>query len=253
LLRAITKAGSGHPGGSLSVTDILTALYFKVLNVDHLNPSWEDRDRFILSNGHACPALYTTLAYKGFFHKDELASLRELGSRLQGHPEMHRLPGLENTSGPLGQGLSFAVGKALAGKRDHKHWRVFCLASDAEHQEGQTWEAVMFAAHFELNNLCVIVDNNNVQISGHTRDVMNVENLKKKYEAFNWHTVVVNGHNFKDLLKAFQKFEKSKRPMVIIANTVLGRGVPFMEHNPTWHGKAPNKRELERALKELEE
>ena len=251
----ITEAGSGHPGGSLSSADIFTALYFEVMNIDPSNPKKKDRDYFILSKGHVCPALYAALARRGFFDVSELMTLRKLGSRLQGHPGVNKgLPGLEASTGSLGQGLSIAGGIALAMKLDKKPNRVYCLMGDGELDEGNIWEAAMSSAHYKLSNLCGIVDFNGLQIDGKLEDVMSIAPLVKKWEAFGWNAVPVDGHSVKELLDALDKAKSYKKgPTVIIAKTVKGKGVSFMENVAGWHGVAPKKEEAEKALKELEE
>jgi len=246
-------AGSGHPGGSLSAADIITALYFKVLRHNPQDPQWQDRDRFIMSKGHAAPILYAVLAETGYFPVAELATLRKLGSRLQGHTDKKLTPGVEMSSGSLGMGLSFAAGVALAARLDSKDYRTYALLSDGECEEGQTWEAALSAAHFKLDKLTAIVDCNGMQLSGWTRDVMNIEPLAQKWQAFGWHTINIDGHDFDQILSAFQGAEKIKdQPIIIIARTVKGKGVSFMENNVAFHGKAPTLEEAERALKELE-
>jgi len=247
------RAGSGHPGGSLSAVEIVTALYFKVLRHKPQDPRWGDRDRFILSKGHAAPVLYATLAECGYFPVDELATLRQLDSRLQGHTDRVATPGVEMSAGALGQGLSFAIGVALAGRLNSQDYRVYVLLGDGECDEGQIWEAAMAAAHFKLDNLVAIVDNNGQQIDGWNRDVMNLEPFNKKWQAFGWHVIEVDGHNFTRLIKAFDRAKLVKgKPIVIIARTIKGKGVSFMENNPDFHGKAPNAEEVGIALKELE-
>jgi len=250
-------AGSGHPGGSLSAADIITALYFKVLRHDPQNPRWSDRDRFILSKGHAAPILYAALAETGYFPVSELATLRKLDSRLQGHTDRNLTPGVEMSAGSLGMGLSFAIGIALAAKLDSKTYRTYVLLSDGECEEGQTWEAALsathFKAHFKLDNLTAVVDCNGMQLSGWTRDIMNLEPLTRKWQAFGWHTIDIDGHDFDQILSACQRAEKIKdKPTVIVARTIKGKGVSFMENNVAFHGKAPTWEEAERALKELE-
>lgn len=248
----IAKANSGHPGGSLSAVEIITALYWKVLQHKPADPNWVDRDRFILSKGHAAPVLYAALAECGYFPVAELATLRQIDSRLQGHADRTHTPGVEMSSGSLGQGLSFAVGVALAGRLDRKDYRVYALLGDGECDEGQVWEAAMAAAHFKVDNLTAIVDNNGLQLSGCNADTMNLEPFKDKWASFGWHTIEVNGHDINQLLDAFDKAKKVKgKPTVIIAHTVKGKGVSFMENNVDFHGKAPNAKELEIALKEL--
>ncbi len=255
VLRMIHEAGSGHPGGSLSVLDILLVLYNGFLRHDPSNPSWVDRDRFVLSAGHVCPALYVVLADQGYFDESLLFSLRKFGSLLQGHPEKNLSLGLENTSGPLGQGLSFAVGKAFALKKAGSKARVFCLVSDGEHNEGVVWESLLFAAHHGLDNLCVIVDRNNVQLSGFTEDIIALGSLVDKYESFGWRAVEVDGHDYGLLRAAFHYFNhnRSGKPFCIVANTVLGKGVSFMENNPEWHGKPLDDSSLSKALDSLRE
>ncbi|MGB6874293.1 MAG: transketolase [Dehalococcoidia bacterium] len=246
-------AGSGHPGGSLSAADIITALYFKVLRHNPGNPQWSDRDRFILSKGHAAPILYAALAETGYFPVAELATLRKLDSRLQGHTDRKFTPGVEMSAGSLGMGLSFAIGVALAARLDSKTYRTYVLLSDGECEEGQTWEAALSAAHFKLDNLTAIVDCNGMQLSGWTRDIMNLEPFTGKWQAFGWHTIDIDGHDFDQILSACQSAEKIKgKPTVIVARTIKGKGVSFMENNAAFHGKAPTQEEAERALKELE-
>jgi transketolase len=246
-------AGSGHPGGSLSAADIITTLYFKVLRHKPENPRWQDRDRFILSKGHAAPILYAALAETGYFPVAELATLRKLDSRLQGHADSKLTPGVEMSSGSLGMGLSFATGVALAARLDSKAYRTYVLLGDGECEEGQTWEAALSAAHFKLDKLTAIVDCNSMQLSGWTRDVMNLEPLSQKWQAFGWHTIDIDGHDFDQILSAFQGAEKVKgKPIVIVAHTIKGKGVSFMENNVAFHGKAPTLEEAERALKELQ-
>lgn len=252
IISMLVEAGSGHSAGPLGMTDIFTALYFNILNHDSKNPDWPKRDRLILSNGHICPVRYVTMAHAGYFPISELKTLRKLGSRLQGHPHRTALPGVETTSGPLGSGLSQATGLALAGKLDNVKWRVICLMSDGEQDAGNTWEAVMLAAKNKLHNLTALIDRNNIQIDGFTEDIMPLENLKAKYEAFNWHVIEIDGHNIEEIIAAFNQakaiFEK---PTVIIAHTIPGKGVDFMENKFEWHGKPPNKEEAKLALHEL--
>jgi len=247
------KAGSGHPGGSLSAVEIVTALYFKVLRHRPQDPCWSDRDRFILSKGHAAPVLYATLAECGYFPISELATLRQLDSHLQGHTDRVTCPGVEMSAGALGQGLSFAIGVALAGRLNSQDYRAYVLLGDGECDEGQIWEAAMAAAHFKLDNLVAIVDNNGQQIDGWNRDVMNLEPFSAKWQAFGWRVIEVDGHDFTQLITAFDQAKQVKgEPSVIIAHTIKGKGVSFMENNPDFHGKAPNAEEVEIALKELE-
>ncbi len=254
ILSMINNAKSGHCGGSLGIIDVLTILYDKGLRHNPKKPLWNDRDRVVLSAGHLCPALYAVLSDQGYFPKKELKTLRKLGSRLQGHQEKGRLPGIENTGGPLGQGLSFASGIALALKNNGSNQRVFCITSDGEHQEGGTWEAVQFAAHHKLSNLCVIIDRNNVQINGFTEDEVSLRNLKSKYHSFGWNVIEIDGHNHRMIADALKYYSihKLKKPFCIIAHTTLGKGVSFMEDEPIWHGRAPNDEELKLALKELD-
>jgi len=253
IITMIGKAGSGHPGGSLSAVEILTALYFKVLRHKPSDPKWSDRDRFILSKGHAAPALYATLAECGYFPVEELLTLRQMDSRLQGHTDRTVTPGVEMSAGALGQGLSFAIGVALAGRLNSKDYRTYVLLGDGECDEGQVWEGAMAAAHFKVDNLVAIVDNNGQQIDGWNRDVMNLEPFNKKWRAFGWHIIEVDGHSIPQLIDAFDQAKKIKgQPTVIIAHTIKGKGVSFMENNPDFHGKAPNAEEVKLALKELE-
>jgi transketolase len=248
----IGKAGSGHPGGSLSAAEIITALFLKVLRHDPANPRWAERDRFILSKGHAAPILYAALAERGYFPVEELATLRILGSCLQGHCDTTATRGVEMSSGSLGQGLSFGIGVALAGRLDARDYRVYVLLGDGECDEGQVWEAAMASAHFKLDNLVAIVDHNELQIDGWNRDIMNLEPLAEKWKAFGWHTIEVNGHDLSQLITAFDEAKRVKgKPTVIIAHTIKGKGVSFMENNVDFHGKAPTLVEMEKALEEL--
>ncbi|MBE0431026.1 MAG: transketolase [Dehalococcoidia bacterium] len=253
VITMVSAAGSGHPGGSLSAADIVAALYFRVLRYRPENPHWPERDRFILSKGHAAPILYAALAEAGYFPVSELATLRRLDSRLQGHADGKSTPGVEMSSGSLGMGLSFAVGVSMAARLDSMACRTYALLSDGECQEGQTWEAALSAAHFKLDNLVAIVDYNGIQLSGWTRDIMKLEPFADKWQAFGWHIVDIDGHDVGQILSACQKAEEVRgRPTVIIAHTVKGKGVSFMENNVAFHGKAPNRDETEKALKELE-
>jgi transketolase len=253
IIEMLAKAGSGHPGGSLSSADIIACLYFEVMRYNPKQPNWPQRDRFHLSKGHCCPALYAVLSMCGYFPQEELWKLRRLGAVLQGHPDK-RTPGVEVASGSLGQGLSVALGMALAGRIDKKDYRVYCLMGDGEIQEGNIWEAAMAAAHFKADNLCGIVDYNHFQIDGRTEEIMNLEPLVNKWESFGWHAIQCDGHNFYELLAAFEKAKTMKfKPTVIIAHTVKGKGVSFMEHVVDFHGRAPTEKEREIALKELEE
>ncbi len=253
VIKMTCKAGSGHPGGSLSCADILSTLYFgRVLDVKPDDPLWPDRDRFILSKGHAAPALYAALAEKGFFSKDLLPTLRQLGSPLQGHPDCRKVPGVEVSTGSLGQGLSMGVGMALAGKLDKKQYRVWVLLGDGECQEGQVWEAAMAACHYKLDNLTAVVDHNHLQIDGRIEDIMCPEPLSEKFRAFGWNVLSANGHSPLELLSAFEKASAEEgRPSVVIAETVKGKGVSFMENKKEWHGKAPTAEEAVRAIEEL--
>jgi len=253
IIKMIGKAGSGHPGGSLSAVEIATALYFKVLRHKPSAPGWKDRDRFILSKGHAAPMLYAVLAECGYLQVEKLDTLRQIDSQLQGHVDRTVTPGVEMSAGALGQGLSFAIGVALAGRLNSQDYRVYALLGDGECDEGQVWEAAMAAAHFKVDNLVAIVDNNGLQIDGWNRDVMNLEPLDKKWQAFGWHVIDVDGHDFTRLIDAFDQAKAIKgQPVVIIARTIKGKGVSFMENNVDFHGKAPNKEEVELALMELE-
>jgi len=252
IVTMIAGAGSGHPGGSLSAVEIATALFWKIMRHKPSDPHWRDRDRFILSKGHAAPLLYAVLAEWDYFPLSELASLRQLDSRLQGHADRTATPGVEMSSGSLGQGLSFAIGVALAGRLNAQRYRVYTLLSDGECDEGQTWEAAMAAAQFKLDNLTAIVDNNGIQLSGFNRDIMNIDPLNKKWAAFGWHVTDVDGHDLNQLLDALDRAKEVKgQPAVIIAHTVKGKGVSFMENNVDFHGKAPSAEQLEIALKEL--
>jgi len=246
-------AGSGHPGGSLSAADIITALYFKVMRHNPENTQWPDRDRFILSKGHAAPILYAALAESGYFPAEELATLRKLGSRLQGHSDRNLTPGVEMSAGSLGMGLSYGIGVALAARLDRRDYRTHVLLGDGECDEGETWEGALSAAHFRIDNLTAIVDYNRIQLSGWTKDIMNLEPLSQKWQAFGWHTIDIDGHDFNQILAAFQEAARTKgKPTAIIARTIKGKGVSFMENNVNFHGKAPTPEEAEKALKELE-
>lgn len=254
VLKALNKAGSGHSGGSLGMADIFTVLFFHSLQYDSSKPDWDGRDRLLLSNGHICPVLYAAMAHAGYFPLEELSTLRKLGSRLQGHPHRTALPGLETTSGPLGSGVSQAAGMALAGRMDKKNHHVVVLTSDGEHEEGNTWEAVLFAAKYKLDNLIQIMDRNFIQIDGNTEQVLPLEPLKEKYESFNWSVQEINGHNLEEIIDAVNRAKNHKgSPSLILAKTVLGRSVSFMEDEYLWHGKAPTNEELAKALAELED
>jgi len=248
-----TKAGSGHPGGSLSAAEIIACLYFHHLRYDPENPRWEDRDRFILSKGHVCPALYSALSRAGFFSREVLWTLRKIGSILQGHPDMRKTPGVEASTGSLGQGLSIGVGMALAGRIDRKSYRVYVLLGDGELDEGQVWEAAMSAAHYKLDNLLAIVDYNGLQLDGPVNEIMSIEPLAEKWRAFGWHVMEIDGHNVRQILDALDLAERIKgKPTVIIAHTVKGKGVSFMEGKVEFHGKPLTEEQLKLALKELE-
>ena len=247
-----TEAGSGHPGGSLSAADAVATLYVRIMNVDPADPYKEDRDRFVLSKGHAAPILYAALAERGYFPVEELKTLRKIGSRLQGHPAYHDVPGVEVTTGSLGQGLSMACGMALAGKMDGKKYRVYCMLGDGELQEGQNWEAAMFARAYGLNNLVALVDRNRLQISGNTEEVMGLDPLPEKFRAFGWNVEIIDGHNIRQIIEACGKAARSKKnPTVIILNTVKGKGVSFMENNAGFHGRSCKPDEYEKAIAEL--
>ena len=252
IVTMVNAAGSGHPGGSLSAADILAALYFGEMNIDSKNPDLESRDRFVLSKGHAAPVLYSTLARRGFFDTSELIHLRKIGHMLQGHPNMNYIPGVDMSTGSLGQGISAAVGMALAGKLDKTDVRTYTLLGDGEMNEGLVWEAAMCAAHYKLDNLVGIIDYNGLQIDGPNEEVMGIKPLDKKWESFGWNVILIDGHNFNEINAAFDKArEVSGKPTVIIATTVKGKGVSFMENQASWHGTAPNKEQLEIAMAEL--
>ena len=253
ILRMIAKAGSGHPGGSLSMVELLVGLFWYKLRHDPARPHWPDRDLFLLSKGHGCPALYATLAFRGYFPKEELMTLRRYPTRLQGHPEKDSPPGIEIAAGSLGQGLSMAHGMALADRLDGRRRRIFCLMGDGEIQEGQIWEAAMTASHHRLEAVCAIVDANQLQQNGPVKDIQNIEPLAEKWRAFGWHAIEIDGHDLAQVLKAYDEAETVRgKPQVVVARTVKGKGVSFMELNPAWHGVAPNPEQLEQALKELE-
>ena len=253
-IEGVFHAKSGHPGGSLSAADMITYLYFKEMNVDPQNPKDPDRDRFVLSKGHCCPALYAALALKGYFSTDEIKVLRHIGAMLQGHPDMKGTPGIDMSSGSLGQGVSAACGMALAAKLDNKNYRVYTMLGDGECEEGQVWEAAMFASHMKLDNLCMIVDFNGLQIDGHVNDVAGLEPLDKKFEGFGFEVLKIDGNNFDEIEHALNKAKTVKgKPTVILANTVKGKGVSYMENQVGWHGKAPNADEYKVALEELNE
>lgn len=252
VIEMLLEAGSGHSAGPLGMADIFSALYFHVLNHDPKDPDRADRDRLILSNGHICPIRYAAMARAGYFSVEELLTLRKINSRLQGHPHRKALPGVETTSGPLGSGLSQSIGVALAGKLDNKKYRVFCAMSDGELEEGNTWEAFMFAGKNKLSNLTAIIDRNNIQIDGNTEDVMSLEPLKEKFESFKWHVIEIDGHNIEQFIDATNEAKAiHEKPTVIIAHTIPGKGVSFMENDYVWHGKPPTKEEAVKALNEL--
>ena len=252
IVEMVHSASSGHPGGSLSIADILSVLYFHEMNVNVNNPKDENRDRLVLSKGHCSPALYSALAEKGFFPEEDLKTFRKIDSYLQGHPDMKKIPGVDMTSGSLGQGLSVANGMALAGKLDKKNYRVYCIMGDGEIEEGQMWEAAMSSSKYKLDNLCAIVDNNNLQIDGKIEDVMSPYPIDKKFESFGFNVLKIDGHNFEEIINAFDEAKKVKeKPTVIIAKTTKGKGVSYMENQVGWHGKAPNDEEYKIALEDL--
>ena len=252
IVSMLTESASGHPGGSLSIADIMAVLFFKEMNIDTSRVNDPDRDRFVLSKGHAAPALYSALARKGYFGVEELNTLRQTGSRLQGHPNMNDLPGIDMSTGSLGQGISAAVGMSLAGKLDKKDYRGYVILGDGELEEGQVWEASMSAAHYKLDNLTAFIDNNGLQIDGNIEDVMNPGPIDKKFEAFGWNVLAIDGHNYDEIIDAIEKAKECKgKPTAIICNTIKGKGVSFMENNAGWHGTAPNKEQCEQALKEI--
>ena len=249
----LCAAGSGHPGGSLSAVEIVTSLYFRVMKHDPKNPQWADRDRFVISKGHGVPTVYAAMAHSGYFPKEQLMTLRKLGSPLQGHPDTRRMPALEACTGSLGQGLSISAGIALAGKLDKKNYRVFTLLSDGETEEGQTWEAALFAGFHQLDNMIVFLDYNKYQLDGAVKDILDLEPLREKWEAFRWHVQEIGGHDIQQVLKSVEEAERVKgKPHLILSNTVKGKGVSFMESNNYFHGVAPTPEEAEAALKELD-
>lgn len=251
-IEAVINAGSGHVAGPLGMADVFTALYFHILKHDPKNSLWEDRDRLVLSNGHICPVQYAALAHAGYFPVEELKTLRVFGTRLQGHPHRGPLPGIETASGPLGSGLSQAVGMAIGGKMDAKKWQVYCLMSDGEQECGQTWEAAMLAGKLRLDNLTAIIDRNNIQIDGMTEDIMPLEPLREKYEAFNWHVLEINGHNFNEIVNACETARAIyEKPVLIISHNIPGQGVDFMEFKYEWHSKTFKPEEAKLALHEL--
>lgn len=252
IIEQVYKAQSGHPGGSLSIADIMTVLYFNELNIDEKNPSWEERDRLVLSKGHCSPALYAALAERGYFEKEYLKSFRHIESNLQGHPDMKKVPGVDMTSGSLGQGLSVANGMAISAKLDGKNYRVYCILGDGEIEEGQIWEAAMTSNKYKLDNLCVIVDNNNLQIDGTIEEVMSSYPIDEKFKSFGFNVIKIDGHNIEEILGAFKQAKEVKgQPTCIIAKTTKGKGIAFMENQAGWHGKAPNEEQYEQAMREL--
>jgi transketolase len=252
VIEMVSRAGSGHVAGPLDMAEIFAAMYFHILRHDPKRPDWPDRDRLILSNGHICPVQYAALAHAGYFPVEELKTLRQLGTRLQGHPHRGTLPGIETTSGPLGSGLSQAIGFALAARLEGKKWRTYCLTSDGEHEEGNTWEAIMFAGKNRLSNLTVVIDRNNIQIDGFTENIMPLEPLRQKYESFNWHVLEVDGHNFEEIVAAVAEARAIyEKPTAIIAHTIPGKGVDFMENDYLWHSKPFKPGEAKQALHEL--
>ena len=252
ILEAVYHAQSGHPGGSLSIADILTVLYFHELNIDENNPKWEERDRLVLSKGHCSPALYSCLANRGFFPVEDLKTFRNIDSYLHGHPDMKKIPGVDMTTGSLGQGLSTAVGMAIAGKIDNKNYRVYSILGDGEIEEGQIWEACMSANKYHLDNLCVIVDNNNLQIDGTVEEVMSPYPIDEKFRSFGFEIIMIDGHNIQEILDAFDVAKHIKgKPVCIIAKTIKGKGISFMENQIGWHGKAPYEEQYKMAIEEI--
>ncbi len=253
IVEEVYHAKSGHPGGSLSVADILTVLYFYEMNVNPKEPDWENRDRLVLSKGHCSPALYSCLANKGFFPVEDLANFRNINSYLQGHPDKNKVPGVDMTTGSLGQGLSSANGMAIAGKMDKKNYRVYCILGDGEIEEGQVWEAAMAASQYKLDNLCVIVDNNNLQIDGPIDKIMNSYPIDEKFESFGFYVINIDGHNIEAIIEAFEKAKSIKgKPTCIVAKTIKGKGISYMENQAGWHGKAPNEEQYKQAIEEIE-
>lgn len=252
VIKQVYNAQSGHPGGSLSIADIMAVLYFNELNINEKNPKWEDRDRFVLSKGHCVAALYAALAMRGFFNLEELTTFRKIDGSLQGHPDMKKVPGVDMSSGSLGQGLSTAAGMAIAGKLDNKDYRVYTILGDGEIEEGQIWESAMSASKYKLDNLCVIIDNNNLQIDGTIEEVMSSYPIDEKFKSFGFEVMSIDGHNIEEILGAFEKAKTVKnKPTCIIAKTVKGKGVSLMENKVEWHGKAPNEEQFNEAMKEL--
>lgn len=252
IIEEVYNAKSGHPGGSLSIADIMAVLYFNELRIDEKNPRWEERDRLVLSKGHCSPALYAALAERGFFDKEDLKSFRKIESNLQGHPDLNKVPGVDMTSGSLGQGLSIANGMAIAGKMDNKDYRVYTILGDGEIEEGQIWEAAMTANKYKLDNLCVIVDNNNLQIDGTIEEVMSSYPIDEKFKSFGFNVLIIDGNNIEEILNGFEIAKQTKnKPTCIIAKTIKGKGVSFMENKAEWHGKAPSEEEYIQAMKDL--
>ncbi len=252
IIEAVYNANSGHPGGSLSIAEILAVLYFNQMNIDEKNPKAKERDRLVLSKGHTSPALYSALALRGFFSEEKIKTFRHIESILQGHPDMMKVPGVDCSTGSLGQGLSIANGMAIASKLDSEGVRIYCICGDGEIEEGQIWEAAMTSSHYKLDNLCVIIDNNNLQIDGKVTDVMNIYPIDDKFRSFGFETINVDGHNITELIQAFEQAKKIKgKPTAIIANTIKGKGISFMENQASWHGKAPNEEQYNQAMKEL--
>ena len=252
IIEQVYRASSGHPGGSLSIADIMAVLYFDELNIDEKNPKWEERDRLVLSKGHCSPALYGALAERGFFEKEDLKGFRNINSNLQGHPDMNKVPGVDISSGSLGQGLSCANGMAIAGKMDNKNYRVYCILGDGEIEEGQVWEAAMASNKYKLDNLCVIVDNNNLQIDGTIEEVMSSYPIDEKFKSFGFQVINIDGHNIQEIIDAFDVAKNVKdKPTCIIAKTIKGKGVSYMENDVKWHGIAPNEEQYQLAMKEL--
>lgn len=252
IIEAVYSNKSGHPGGSLSIADIMTVLYFNQMNIDEKNPKWQDRDRLVLSKGHCSPALYSCLANRGFFDVEKLKTFRNINSNLQGHPDMNKVPGVDISSGSLGQGLSCANGMAIAGKMDNKNYRVYCILGDGEIEEGQVWEAAMASNKYKLDNLCVIVDNNNLQIDGTIEEVMSSYPIDEKFKSFGFQVINIDGHNIQEIIDAFDVAKNVKdKPTCIIAKTIKGKGVSYMENDVKWHGIAPNEEQYQLAMKEL--
>lgn len=252
IIEAVYRGKSGHPGGSLSIADIMTVLYFNQMNIDEKEPNWEDRDRLVLSKGHCSPALYSCLAKRGYFETSELQTFRNIDSKLQGHPDMNKVKGVDMTSGSLGQGLSVANGMAIAGKLDNKAYRVYAILGDGEIEEGQIWEAAMASSKYKLDNLCVIVDNNNLQIDGTIEEVMSSYPIDEKFRKFGFEVITIDGHNIQEIIEALDKAKTIKgKPVCIVAKTIKGKSVSFMENQAGWHGKAPNDEQYKQAMEEL--